>query len=66
MKEVKEQQKETPVKEMKEIKDIVVQQLSSKEPKKTKKKNDILAQIGEKYSIFFSRISVHAYLHSLE
>ncbi|XP_067204916.1 kinectin isoform X3 [Linepithema humile] len=45
-KEVKEQQKETPVKEVKEvIKEVVVQQLTNKEPKKTKKKNDILSQI---------------------
>jgi len=47
-KEAKEQQKETPVKEVKEV---VVQQLSNKEPKKTKKKNDILSQIGR--SLFF-------------
>ncbi|CAL1685035.1 unnamed protein product [Lasius platythorax] len=46
MKEVKEQQKETPVKEVREvIKEVVVQQLSNKEPKKTKRKNDILSQI---------------------
>ncbi|XP_072744778.1 uncharacterized protein [Anoplolepis gracilipes] len=46
MKEVKEQQKETPVKEVKEvIKEVAVQQLSNKEPKKTKRKNDILSQI---------------------
>ncbi|XP_050465215.1 kinectin isoform X2 [Cataglyphis hispanica] len=46
IKEIKEQQKETPVKEVKEvIKEVVVQQLSNKEPKKTKRKNDILSQI---------------------
>ncbi|KAL0113639.1 hypothetical protein PUN28_012644 [Cardiocondyla obscurior] len=44
--EVKEQQqKDTPVKEVKEIVKEAVQQLPNKEPKKTKKKNDILSQI---------------------
>ncbi|XP_011872777.1 PREDICTED: kinectin isoform X3 [Vollenhovia emeryi] len=45
MREVREQQKETPVKEVKEVVKEVVQQLPNKEPKKTKKKNDILSQI---------------------
>ncbi|EFN62950.1 Laminin-like protein epi-1 [Camponotus floridanus] len=46
VKEIKEQQKETPVKEVREVvKEAVVQQLSNKEPKKMKRKNDILSQI---------------------
>lgn len=46
IKEIKEQQKETPVKEVREVvREVVVQQLSNKEPKKTKRKNDILSQI---------------------
>ncbi|XP_014480150.1 PREDICTED: kinectin isoform X3 [Dinoponera quadriceps] len=46
-KEIKEQQKETPVKEIKEaVKETAsIVQSANKEPKKTKKKNDILAQI---------------------
>lgn len=51
MKEIKEQQKETPVKEVKEVVKEVVVQLSNKEPKKTKKKNDILSQIGKLYCV---------------
>jgi len=45
-KEVKEL-KEIPIKEVKEVVKDVVQQLPNKEPKKTKKKNDILSQIGK-------------------
>ncbi|XP_070154294.1 kinectin isoform X2 [Polyergus mexicanus] len=46
IKEIKEQQKETPVKEVREIvREVVVQQLSNKESRKTKRKNDILSQI---------------------
>ncbi|XP_011135621.1 kinectin isoform X2 [Harpegnathos saltator] len=47
VKEIKEQQKETPVKEIKEIvkETASIVQSANKEPKKTKKKNDILAQI---------------------
>lgn len=52
IKEIKEQQKETPVKEVREVvKEVVVQQLSNKEPKKTKRKNDILSQIGKSYCL---------------
>ncbi|XP_014597908.1 PREDICTED: myosin-6 isoform X4 [Polistes canadensis] len=48
VKEIKDQQKEAVVKEVKEVvKDPVpAVQLPNKESKKTKKKNDILAQIG--------------------
>lgn len=47
-KEVKDPQKETPVKDVKEVvkETVSTAQLSTKESKKTKKKNDILAQIG--------------------
>ncbi|XP_032691151.1 kinectin-like isoform X2 [Odontomachus brunneus] len=47
VKEIKEQQKETPVKEIKEaVKETApIVQSANKESKKTKKKNDILAQI---------------------
>ncbi|XP_012267073.2 myosin-6 isoform X2 [Athalia rosae] len=47
-KEVKEQQKETPVKEVKEIskETAIPVQSSTKESKSKKKRNDILAQIG--------------------
>lgn len=52
IKEIKEQQKETPVKEVREVvREVVVQQLSNKEPKKTKRKNDILSQIGKLYCL---------------
>lgn len=51
MKEIKEQQKETLVKEIKEaVKETAsIVQSTNKEPKKTKKKNDILAQIGKTF-----------------
>ncbi|XP_020284045.1 ribosome-binding protein 1 isoform X4 [Pseudomyrmex gracilis] len=45
-KEAKEQQKETPVKEVKEVaKEVTIPQLSNKESKKMKKKNDLVSQI---------------------
>lgn len=47
-KDTKEQSKETPVKEVKEtFKEAPFLQPSNREVKKTKKKNDILAQIGK-------------------
>lgn len=58
-KEIKEQQKETPVKEIKEVVKEVVQQLPNKEPKKTKKKNDILSQIGKSLFVKEYNLFIH-------
>ncbi|XP_011062319.1 PREDICTED: kinectin isoform X4 [Acromyrmex echinatior] len=44
LRDIKEQ-KEMPIKEVKEVVKEVIQQLPNKEPKKTKKKNDILSQM---------------------
>lgn len=53
-KEAKEQQKETPVKEVKEVaKEVTIPQLSNKESKKTKRKNDLLSQIGKFLTSFY-------------
>lgn len=53
VKEIKEQQKETPVKEIKEaVKETTSTMPPTKESKKTKKKNDILAQIGKILFLF--------------
>lgn len=66
MKEIKELQKETPVKEIKEsIKETaLIVQSANKETKKTKKKNDILAQIGKMFPssrFLLSLIGNHLY-----
>lgn len=66
MKEIKEQQKETPVKEIKEaVKETAsIVQSANKETKKTKKKNDILAQIGKTFlSSKFLLSLIHNHLY---